>query len=468
MTTNKSILFAGLCSVLWILTIHAQHTAQPQQPLVDTIVEAFIEKANLPGLSLAVSKDEKVIYAKGYGYADIKSQRPMTTDTRLRTASVAKVITTTALARLVSEGKVDLDAPIKTYIPYIDEMYAHLTTRQLAGHTSGMAHRPQGSAYKKKQYTSIKETVLLMDTPLLFTPDTKYKYSTHAFNLIAAVIEGASQKSFESYLNKSIFPALNMNHTYAENISALSKNDATLYYLKNNTLRKEKLTNASYKLPGAGFRSTPTDLVHMMHAYTNGYIAQESVDAIFKSHQLIDGENTNVGITWRSSYDPFGHKTIEHAGSWRGTRTVVVHYPEENMNIAIMINADCSIFIEETAHILMDIFREHPISEPKIKSIDRTINVAYTFNSTKGDYQGSLTLENTKGTLTVTNNPLLNTSPIYYLGYKNHYAVVTQYGIIYANIDQTPTINGHLYLYHTRNRKNPIEETPLAILTVNQ
>ncbi len=464
MISNKLIVLTCLCSVLWVTTIHAQHA---EQPLVDTIVEVFIEKANLPGLSLAVSKDENVIFAKGYGYADIKSQLPMSTDTRLRTASVAKVITTTALARLVSEEKVDLDAPIKTYIPYIDDMYAHLTTRQLAGHTSGMPHRPEGSNYKKKQYTSIKETVLLMDTPLLFTPDTDYKYSTHAFNLIAAVIEGASQKSFENYLNGSIFSSLDMNHTYAENINTLSKEDATLYYIKNDKLRPEKLTNASYKLPGAGFRSTPIDLVHMMQAYTNGFISKESVNSIFKSHQLINGKKTNVGITWRSSYDPFGNRTIEHAGSWRGTRTVVVHYPDENMNIAIMINADCPIFIEETAHILINIFREHPTSEPKPKDLHHTINVAYTFNDTKGDYKGTLSLDGIKGKLTVSNNPLLNTSPIYYLGYKNHYAVVTQYGLMYANIDQTPVINGNLYLYHTRNSTNPTEGTPLAVLTVD-
>jgi CubicO group peptidase (beta-lactamase class C family) len=447
-----------------LLFIGSTHDIQAQQTnkLVDTLVEAFLEEANLPGLSIAVSKDEHIIYAKGYGYADVENKQPMTPEMQLRTASVAKVITTTAVGKLLSEHKIDLDAPIKTYVPYIDAQYAQLTLRQLTGQTSGMAHRPKGKAYKKKQYTSIQESTQLLKAPLLFEPDTKYQYSTHAFNLVAAAIEGASGQSFETYLKEDVFGPLGMQQTFPENIKQLTKKDAQVYYLKDHKLKKEKLTNASYKLAGAGFRSTPTDLVKMMHGYTNGFITPEAKATMFKSHQLKDGTKTQVGVTWRSSIDAFGNKVIEHAGSWRGTRTVVVHYPEDNLNIAIMINADCPVFIEETAHILAQLFREQAIKSAPIHTVDTNVTVDVSFNNTEATHQGHFSFENNQGMLKVDGSDFLATTPIYYLGYGNHYSAVTPHGFVYMTLEGSSEIHSNLFLYHNRNSRHPIENTPFA------
>lgn len=445
------------------LQVYAQDT-ENDFPLVSDLVETFITQANLPGVSIAVSKDEQLIYAKGFGYADIDNKVLMTPTTQLRTASVAKVITTTALGRLISEGKIDIDIPIKSYIPYIQSTYEKLTLRQLTGHTSGMAHRPQGSKYKKKQYSSVRETVELMKAPLLFTPGTKYQYSTHAFNLVAAAIEGASGKSFESYLKEDIFTTLDMQQTIAENIKTLSDKDAQLYYLKKGKLHKEKLTNASYKLAGAGFRSTPTDLVKMMHGYTNDFISAKTKNALFRSHELLDGTKTQVGVTWRTSFDTFGHRVIEHAGSWRGTRTVLVHYPEDNLNIAIMINADCPILIEETAHIIAQLFRNTSQTSPSIYYQSTIIKVHFKINGEEKLLTGTIRMDGDHGRLNIQDSdPLVLTSiPIMYLGYGSHYAAVTSNGILYLQLDSQPDIGGRLFLYNSRNTTNPIENEPLA------
>lgn len=441
-----------------------------EPPLVPQLIEAFLEKANLPGLSIAVSQNEQLIYSKGFGYSDIDQKTPMTSRTQLRTASVAKVITTTALARLISEGSIDVDLPIKTYVPYIDTAYENLTLRQLTGHTSGMGHRPKGNGYKKKQYSSIQETVQLMKAPLLFAPDTNYKYSTHAFNLVAAAIESASGKTFETYLKEYVFAPLEMQQTFAENIKQLSEQDGTLYYLKNGELRKEKLTNASYKLPGAGFRSTPTDLVKMMHGYTNGFITADTKEALFQSHKLLDGTKTRVGITWRSSFDAFGNKVIEHAGSWRGTRTVIVHYPEDNLNIAIMINADCPVLIEETAHILAQLFRDNTATTASIYHTLDTVKVLYNVNGEEKLLSGTIVMEGDHGRLSVEDSdPLVLTStPIVYLGYGHHYAAITANGILYLELKNESKIRGRLFLYNTRNTANPIENKPIASFSIHK
>ncbi|WP_299243729.1 serine hydrolase domain-containing protein [uncultured Aquimarina sp.] len=430
---------------------------------IETLAKAFLAQTKTAGLSIAISKDGSVIYSNGFGYANIEEQIEMKSDIRIRTASVAKVITATALGRLASEGLLDFDAPIKKYVPYIREPYANLTTRQLAGHTAGLEHRPKGNRYKKKHYATIRETVELMNAPLLFKPDTDYKYSTHAFNLLAAVIEGASGKSYLEYMQENIFDALEMSNTKAEDIRVLSKKDAQLYYVKNNQLRNEKITNGSYKIPGASLRSTPTDLVKMMNAYTNNFISQSVVTEMFKSHQLTNGKKTNVGIAWRSSIDPFGNKIIEHAGNWLGARTVIVYFPEENLSIALMINTSCQVLIEETAHIFAQVIRKNNKDIPPLNLKNQEIELI--FNSKEGpkEFKGTFLFNETRGLLETTDESFLKSNPVFYLGSNDHYTLATSYGLLYLSLsNKNNNIEGKLYTYFNRQPINPKEEKPLA------
>ena len=428
---------------------------------VETLVNALIQQSKVPGISIAVSKYSNVIYARGFGYANVKENIKMTAETQLRTASVAKVITATAIGRLLSEDKLDLDAPIKIYIPYIDQQYENLTSRQLAAHTSGLEHRPKGNSYKKKQYNSIQETVELMDTPLLFVPDSDYKYSTHAFNLLAAVIEGASGTSYLDYLNQEIFKPLYMEQTFAENIKKLTDKDAQLYYIKNGKLKVDDLTNASYKIPGAGFRSTPTDLVNMMNAYSNGLISNKTANEMFKSHKLNNGEGLNVGVAWRSSIDPFGLKVIEHAGSWVGARTVVVHYPEEQLSISIMINASYHLLIEETAHMIAHLFLNTQAEDSSIAIKKQDIELTF-FGKKKKEYKGQFSFDGKKGILETKSDSFLESNPIFYLGSTNDYALVTRFGLLYLNLDLKSETVGKLFIYNNRLSENPRELHPIS------
>lgn len=456
----KYYILSLLCAVSYAL--QSQNVQNQGYSQLDTLATMFIKQANIPGLSMAISKNETVVYTKAFGYSDIEGNQKMTINTRLRTASVAKVITATAIGRLASQNKIQLDAPIKTYVPYIDTKYEHLTTRQLAGHTSGLAHRPNKKRAKKKQYNAVKETVLLMDSDLLFEPDTAYKYSTHAYNLLAAVIEGASGKKYMDYMQENIFTPLGMKNTVAENIKLITKHDAQLYTIKNNKIRKERLTNDSYKLAGAAFRSTPLDLVLMMKAYSNGFISKKVVNEMFKSHQLKDGTKTNVGIAWRSSIDPFNNNTIEHAGNWRGARTVIVYFPEENLTISLMVNASCSILIEETAHMFAQILRTSIQTAPKIKTKKQNITLIVNSQKKKKTYAGTFSFNGRNGVLKTKNQGFMKHNPIHYLGNDYNYTLATSYGLLYVHLKDL-TIGGKIFTYYNRLSNNPKEAVPYAV-----
>lgn len=429
---------------------------------IASMATAFLQKTKAPGLSIAMRLDGKTIYAQGFGEADMDTHLPMETSTKLRTASVAKVITATALGVLASEGKLDFDAPIKRYVPYIPEAYAELTTRQLAGHTAGIAHRPKGEAYKRKQYGTIRETALLMKTAPVFKADTDYSYSTHAYNFLGAVIEGASGQSYFDYMEAAIFKPLQMTHTAPENIHSLTSEDARLYSVAKGKLRKAKLTNGSYKVPGAGFRSTPSDLVKMMDAYTNGMISQTVVNDMFKSHVLHDGQKTHVGIGWRSAMDPFGNRVIEHAGSWHGARTVLVHYPEENLQISLMVNADCQVLIEETAHLFAQLLRNKKQATTDSVQTSKQLTLLMTSKEQEELHQGTITLNGISGRIQTDKKGFLGDAPIRYLGSANDYAVATSYGLLYLRLKNEGTLTGEIYNYFSRSDTNPVSGPPLA------
>ncbi|MEO0469873.1 MAG: serine hydrolase domain-containing protein [Bacteroidota bacterium] len=422
---------------------------KPSFERVDGLMEAFLTKTKLPGLSISIAREGQLLYSKGFGFADVERQRPMQPETSIRTASVAKVLTATALGRLISEGKLDIDAPIKNYVSYLESPYANLTVRQLAGHTAGVPHRPKKK--KNRRYSNTRERIELMEKgELLFEPDTEYRYSSHAYNLLAAVIEGAAAKSYESFMQEDVFAPLGMTHTKPEVLSALSEQDASAYFFKKDKLTKDtKLVDGSYKLAGAGFRSTSVDLVKMMRAYSNGFIEQPVVQTMFQSHQLKDGQQTQVGLGWRINQDMHGRKTVEHAGSWQGARTVIVHYPAEDVSISIMINAKCVIFIEETAHLIAQFFLEKAWDHPIEQDIDQTIRVSSQVAGETDEFDGRLTFDKArKGQLKMQiSSEWIRRSDVYPLAKTSDWILSTTFGFLYLKMDVTPALTGNIHQY---------------------
>jgi len=318
MNTFKMFILMSFQWLMLILGFNAISAQATQETLVDDVLNNLVSTAGLPGLSIAIMQDGQLVYAKGYGYADVENQIQMKTSTRLRTASVAKTMTATALGVLASEKDVDFDTPIQVYWQEVPPQFAKLTLRQLASHTSGVKHRPDRKIKRNVHYATIAESVGLFDNQkLLFPPGEKYKYSTDGYTLIAAVIEHISGMSFLEYMKDHVFEPSNMKDTRAEVIKKLDERDAKSYSVKKDGITLDRrLENGSYKLAGAAFRTTPVDLVHMIQSYYNGRIKAEVIDEMFLPTYTLDGENTQVGIGWRVNTDPYGRRVYNHAGYW--------------------------------------------------------------------------------------------------------------------------------------------------------
>src|SRR5258706_15952533 len=176
---------------------YSQNAEQEATDLVRTMANELLKNSHLPGMSIAVSKHGKIIFAEGFGYADVENKAPVTIKTQFRTASVAKVITATAVGKLVQDGKLDLAIPVQKYVPFFPIKSFPINSRQLAGHIGGLPHYSHADKIENRFYTSVKDALgVFSHEDLIAEPGTKNSYSTHGYTLLSAVIEGASDMNY--------------------------------------------------------------------------------------------------------------------------------------------------------------------------------------------------------------------------------------------------------------------------------
>ncbi|WP_165759109.1 serine hydrolase domain-containing protein [Niastella yeongjuensis] len=307
----------------------------------EKFIDSLREKNKLPGISVCVGNKEKILWAEAFGFADLENNTPLSIYSKFRLGSVSKLLTSLAVGKLCQEGKLDLDAPVQQYVPDFPVKKYPVTSRQLAGHISGIRHyRKDDPLTIPKEYKSVWEGLsIFKDDTLLFKPGTNYEYSTYGYSLLSAVIEGAAHMPFLSYMQDSIFVPFGMTHTTADINDSIIPNRVRFYEQAGNKLVNAPLVNNSYKWAGGGFLSTPYDLVKMTMGLLNQKVLQQkALQLLFTAQHLENGKNTNVGIAWRINTTKTGLTFIHHGGAIQGGRTFVLFYPESGYTFAITAN----------------------------------------------------------------------------------------------------------------------------------
>jgi CubicO group peptidase (beta-lactamase class C family) len=306
------------------------------------LVQEFMDKTMTPGIAVSVGIKNRVVWSEGFGYADIEQKVPVRPGATLfRIGSVSKPITAVAMAQLYQKGKLDLDAPVQNYVPSFPKKKGTITTRLLAGHLAGIRHYQGSEFYSQKHYATVLEGLdIFKADPLLFPPGTRYSYSSYGWNLISAVIEGASGQDFLSYMQANVFKPIGMQQTTADQISQIIDNRTRYYERYGGEIVNAPPVDNSYKWAGGGFLSTSEDLVRFGFAHLDSAILKpETVRLLWTSQKTRDGEETGYGLGWEISADAQGRRLwVGHSGSSVGGSTVLRVYPDRQMVIAIITN----------------------------------------------------------------------------------------------------------------------------------
>ena len=279
----------------------------------------------IPGLQVAVAVDGKLVWSEVFGYADVARHARVTRTTMFRIGSVSKPLTSIAVAQLVLGGKLDLDAPVQRYVPSFPQKPWPVTTRELAGHLAGIRHYQGDEFRSNRPYPSVTAGLAIFENDtLLFEPGTRFAYSSYGFNLVSAVIEGASGENFLAYMGAHVIRPLGLTHTAPDHVDSLIPDRTTFYDpdTVHGGCQVSPPVDNSYKWAGGGFLSSAEDLVRFGSALLQpGFLPQSSLDLLFTSQKTRDGQPTGYGVGWFVATDSLGHHRAFHGGGAVGGTT---------------------------------------------------------------------------------------------------------------------------------------------------
>lgn len=306
------------------------------------LIDSILKNQRIPGIDIAVSIHGETVWSEGFGFADLEHRSYVIAGkTRFRIGSVSKSITSSALGRLIDKGKINLDTFLHIYVPYFPKKKFPVSVWQIGSHLGGIRHYRNKEFLSSKHYNSVKSGLEIFQyDPLIYEPGTKYRYSSYGYNLLSAVIEGASGKEFLSFMRNEIFTPLNMEYISAD------KNDSIIIYRSSfydvdssgNYINAPYVDN-SYKWAGGGFVASTTDLIRFGEAHMKpGFLSEETLTELTTSQVLSNGDSTGYGIGWKilklDSLNGYGH-----GGSSIGGITQFKIFPKEELVFVILSNS---------------------------------------------------------------------------------------------------------------------------------
>ena len=305
------------------------------------LVRADIAERGYPGLAIAVSVDGETVWSEGFGHADLEHRVPMSPSVKFRVGSISKSMTAAAVAGLVEDGRLDLDAPVQRYVPSFPEKAHAVTTRQLGGHLGGIRHYRGNENFIRDPYATVLDGLsIFADDPLLHEPGTAFSYTSHGFNLISAVVEGAAARPFLDVMRDAVFRPLGMRDTVADFVTPIIPG-RTRYYVRDDAGRvvNAPFVNNSYKWAGGGFLSTTEDVLRFANAHLDdGFLSKSSRELLFTEQKTRDGEGVGYGFGWFIRTRDDGRRLLSHSGGSVGGTSLMVMEPETRVVVVGLIN----------------------------------------------------------------------------------------------------------------------------------
>ena len=295
-------------------------------------IEAYRKHHDVPGISVAIARKGQIVFAKGFGFSDLERQKPVATTDFFRLASVSKPITAALTFELAEQGKVDLDAPVRKYLP---ELPAHhiYRVRELLSHQSGVRHYAI-EAPLQNYPTQVSALSRFAKDPLLFAPGEKFSYSTHAFTILGAVIEKVTKKPYRTYAAERL-GAWGIKGVQCE---TGSNPDRTKVYTRSGSANKSAIRDdLSWKYAGGGFEATAIGMCQLGSAIAAGRILKkETLARMWSVQKPRTGEST-MALGWSIS-NSGGKKAAVHGGSQLGSNSNWRVQIEEDTVIMVLSN----------------------------------------------------------------------------------------------------------------------------------
>lgn len=361
---------------LFVLTVVAflSATTSAQVPNKEKVVagadhafEKFTKAyvAPAPGCAAAVSLNGEVVFEKAFGLADLEHNVPNTTQTIFESGSVAKQFTAAALVLLQQDGKLNLDDPVRKYIPELPDYGAPLTIRHMLNHTAGL--RDWGTVMSltgvgrgdRVVSQDLAFDVITHQRALDFTPGAEYSYSNSGYNLAAVIVERVSKQKFPSFVEERLFKPLGMkSSSWRDDYQRVVPGRAQAYSRSGNGPWRLNMPFMNVYGNG-GMLTTVGDWMKWNAMLDSRSLGAPLVEALETRGVLNDGRKIAyaLGLTV-DSYK--GMKDVSHGGATAGYQTFLARYPDHKVSVGVMCNGTSPSAGEIAANITDQIFGPFP------------------------------------------------------------------------------------------------------------
>jgi D-alanyl-D-alanine carboxypeptidase len=309
-------------------------------PRVDALAQKMLSRP-VAGISVAVARDGQLVFARGYGMANLEHAVAVTPDTVFHIASISKNILAAVVLQLVDEGKLDLDDDVTKYVPEAPTHGRKITVRQLLSHTSGIhsfTSLPESEANERLDLTHDQVLALIKDKPLDFEPGTAWRYSNSGFYIAGMVVERVTRQEYGAYLREHLFKPLGMNSAQLCDPRMIVPHLASGYDLDRGVLVNAALM--SWKLPFAAgaICATATDLVKWQAALDSGRVLSASSLKLMRAATVLaDGTDIDYGLGTRLGTLE-GHRVQGHTGGGGGFAAALESFPDDHLTVVVLVN----------------------------------------------------------------------------------------------------------------------------------
>ena len=325
---------------------------QAAQRLFSAWIEGQIAYRGLPGVAVGVVSDQELVWAKGFGYADVQAKKPMTPATKFRMASHSKLFTATAIMQLREQGKLRLDDPVSKYLPWFKLKPAGdddgpVTIEQLLGHASGLP-REAGDHWTTMSFPTEDEIKKLMaDREAAFAPQVRWKYSNLAYSIAGLVVEQVSGQRWADYVHQHIYQPLGMTASSVDkNVEGMAIGYGRR--LPDGSRDTVPFMDARGMAAATGITSTVEDMAKFVSAqFRNGKMGGRqilSTGSLREMHRVRSLDNnwtSGTGIGF--GVNRIGNKTyVGHGGGYPGYTTQTTIQLDDKVGVIVLTNTNDS------------------------------------------------------------------------------------------------------------------------------
>jgi CubicO group peptidase (beta-lactamase class C family)/D-alanyl-D-alanine dipeptidase len=360
-----STIAATVALALIALRAHASAQAViPPAQGYDAVAQALerliaheMRDKDLPAVSIALVDDQRVVWARGFGFANVADSSPATAETVHRVGSVSKLFTDIGIMQLVERGEIDLDAPVTRYLPDFRPRNTHgkeITLRQLMSHRSGLQREPGVGNYFETSEPTLAATVASLNgRELTYPPEARSKYSNAGIGVVGYTLEVLKEEPFAQYLQRAVLTPLGLRSSAFEPSADVRRALATAYMWTWDGRRFEAPTFQLGMSPAGSMYSTVVDLGLFMSALFAGgrgaegqLLRAETLEQMWVPQFAPAGQQTGFGIGFAISQLE-GKRRIGHGGAIYGFATDLAALPDEKLGVAIVITLDITNTVAE-------------------------------------------------------------------------------------------------------------------------